>query len=114
MGYAVAITRIIRYNKNMKAQIHPSYFDNARVLCACGNTFTTGSTQEVIHVEICNKCHPFYTGEERFVDTASRIQKFQKKQEVAKSYIPKKVRRAQQKDEGGPKTLREMLLDINT
>jgi|SRR3989338_2227105 len=97
----------------MKAQIHPPYFDNAQVLCACGNKFTTGSTQEIIRVELCNKCHPFYTGEERFVDTASRIQKFQKKQEVAKSYIPKKVRKAQQKDESGPKTLREMLLEVS-
>ena len=68
----------------MKANIHPQYFDSAQVVCACGNRFTIGSTQELIHVELCNKCHPFYTGEQRFVDSASRIQKFQKRQDTAK------------------------------
>jgi len=76
----------------MKANIHPKYFDQAQVICACGNKFTTGSTLEVIHVELCNKCHPFYTGEQRFVDSASRIQKFQDKQNIAKQYLTKKVK----------------------
>ena len=61
----------------MKQAIHPQFFENAQVICQCGNKFTIGSTQEVIHVELCSKCHPFYTGEARFVDSASRIQKFQ-------------------------------------
>lgn len=97
----------------MKAQIHPQYFENAQVICVCGNKFTTGSTQEVIHVELCNNCHPFYTGEQRFVDTASRIQKFQKKQEVAKDHQAKVVvkKEAEKKKSEGPKTLREMLLE---
>src|SRR5260221_191976 len=64
----------------MKANTHPTYFENAQVICVCGNHFTVGSTQETIHVELCNKCHPFYTGEQRFVDRGSLIQKFQQKQ----------------------------------
>lgn len=98
----------------MKANVHPTYFPEAQVMCVCGNRFTVGSTQDVIHVELCNKCHPFYTGEQRFVDTASRIQKFQKKQEAAKTYVSKKVKKIeeQRKRESGPKTLREMLEGI--
>lgn len=95
----------------MKANIHPTYYENAQVICACGNRFTVGSTLEVIHVELCNKCHPFYTGEQRFVDSASRIQKFQKKQQIATTYVSKKKKKEEkqkQKDES-PKTLREML-----
>lgn len=96
----------------MKANIHPQYFDQAQVVCSCGNRFTTGSTQEIIHVELCYKCHPFYTGEQRFVDSASRIQKFQKKQAIAKQYVAKKVEKIQKekKKEEAPKTLREMLM----
>ena len=98
----------------MKANIHPKYFESAQVTCACGNRFTVGSTQESIRVELCYKCHPFYTGEQRFVDTASRIQKFQEKQSVATKYqsrIVKKKEIQKQKDTQ-PKTLREMLQSI--
>ncbi len=97
----------------MKQAIHPQYFDEAQVICVCGNRFNVGSTQEVIHVELCSNCHPFYTGEQRFVDSASRIQKFQKKQEVAKTYVAKKVEKQERsKSDTGPKTLREMLLEL--
>lgn len=98
----------------MKASIHPQYFENAQVICACGNKFTTGSTVELLHVELCSKCHPFYTGEQRFLDTASRIQKFQKKQDVSKEYLSKKVlkKEAERKKQEGPKTLREMLMSV--
>lgn len=97
----------------MKANIHPQYFENATVICVCGNRFITGSTQEVIHVELCSNCHPFYTGEQRFVDSASRIEKFQKKQEVAKVHQAKVVakKEEQKKKDDAPKTLREMLLN---
>ena len=97
----------------MKANIHPQYFQ-AQVVCACGNRFTTGSTVEVIHVELCSKCHPFYTGEQRFIDTASRIQKFQKKQDVSKDYMSKsaKKKEAEKKKLEAPKTLREMLMAV--
>ncbi len=97
----------------MKGNVHPQYFEEATVICVCGNKFTTGSTQEVIHVELCSNCHPFYTGEQRFVDTASRIQKFQKKQEVAKVHLAQKVQKKdkEKKKAETPKTLREMLLN---
>lgn len=96
----------------MKASVHPTYFSQAQVICVCGNKFTTGSTKEVIHVELCNKCHPFYTGEQKFVDSASRIQKFQKRQETAKIHVATRVKKIEEKKkaESGPKTLREMLM----
>ncbi len=98
----------------MKANIHPKYYENAQVTCACGNSFTVGSTQEGIRVELCNKCHPFYTGEQRFVDSASRIQRFEERQNIAKQYLIKKVKKQEQQKEkdAQPKTLREMLTAI--
>ncbi len=98
----------------MKTNIHPQYFAEAQVVCVCGNTFTTGSTQQVIHVELCSKCHPFYTGEQRFVDTASRIQKFQQKQQAAQQFVGKKQKKEQERKDrdSQPKTLREMLSTI--
>ncbi len=63
----------------MKAKIHPEYNNDCVVTCACGNTFTTGSTMKEIRVELCNQCHPFYTGKQKFVDTARRVEKFQEK-----------------------------------
>ncbi|MGD0539732.1 MAG: 50S ribosomal protein L31 [Verrucomicrobiota bacterium] len=62
----------------MKADIHPKYVE-AEVRCACGNTFKTRSTRSVIVVGICNACHPFYTGQQKFVDTAGRVDKFQQR-----------------------------------
>lgn len=98
----------------MKAAIHPKYFDQATVVCACGNTFTIGSTSESLRVELCYKCHPFYTGEQRFVDSASKIQKFQKKQDVAKEFMSRvtKKKEEQKAKDSAPKTLREMLMSI--
>lgn len=63
----------------MKSEIHPQYYTDTKVTCACGNTFVTGSTLKEIRVELCNKCHPFYTGKQKFVDTARRVEKFQEK-----------------------------------
>lgn len=65
----------------MKTDIHPTYYPNAKVKCACGNTFTVGSTKEFIETEICAACHPFYTGSEKYIDTAGRIEKFRARQE---------------------------------
>ncbi|NLC69071.1 MAG: 50S ribosomal protein L31 [Clostridiaceae bacterium] len=62
----------------MKEGIHPKYGE-AVVRCACGETFTTGSTKSELRVEICSKCHPFFTGKQKFVDTAGRVEKFKKK-----------------------------------
>jgi len=60
----------------MKANIHPKYYPNTKVTCACGNTFTVGATVEEVKVEVCNNCHPFYTGQMKFVDTAGRVDAF--------------------------------------
>ncbi len=63
----------------MKEKIHPKYFTDAKVTCSCGNTFTTGSTRQTLRVELCNKCHPFFTGEQKIIDTAGRVERFNKK-----------------------------------
>ncbi|NLN47768.1 MAG: 50S ribosomal protein L31 [Clostridiales bacterium] len=62
----------------MKEGIHPKY-QEATVRCACGETFTTGSVKEEIKVEICSKCHPFFTGKQKFVDTGGRVERFKRK-----------------------------------
>ena len=63
----------------MKKDIHPTYFPDAKVVCACGNTFTVGATVKEINVELCSNCHPFYTGKQKLVDTARRVEKFQER-----------------------------------
>ena len=68
----------------MKEKIHPKWFPEARVHCACGHTFTTGSTMPEIGVEICSACHPLFTGQQKFVDTAGRVDKFRQREEIAK------------------------------
>lgn len=60
----------------MKDNIHPKYYPEAEVRCSCGNHFKTGSTKELIEVEICSKCHPFYTGKEKLIDKAGQVQKY--------------------------------------
>jgi large subunit ribosomal protein L31 len=62
----------------MKKDIHPKYVE-AQVICSCGNTFTIGSTKPVLKVELCSKCHPFFTGEMRIVDTARRVERFKRR-----------------------------------
>lgn len=67
----------------MKKKIHPKYYKNADVTCICGNSFKTGSTVQTIKVEICSKCHPFYTGKSKLVDTENLVKKFEAKQKAA-------------------------------
>ncbi|MDD2430668.1 MAG: 50S ribosomal protein L31 [Firmicutes bacterium] len=62
----------------MKENIHPKYF-TAKVTCACGNTFETGSTKPELRVDICSKCHPFYTGKQKIIDTGGRVERFKRK-----------------------------------
>ncbi len=96
----------------MKAHIHPTYFDDAQVTCACGNTFVTGSTKKTISVEVCYKCHPLYTGEERFLDIKGRVDTFQKKQQLAKQYQAShksKKQKKEIKEEKQIKSLRELM-----
>lgn len=99
----------------MKANIHPKWFEEAQVICSCGNMFTIGSTKQSIHTEICYKCHPFYTGQMKFVDTLGRVEKFQKKMKHAetKSAViaeKRKKKEEEKREERYPKTLREMLM----
>jgi large subunit ribosomal protein L31 len=63
----------------MKPQIHPEYYPDAKVICACGNTFTIGSTKKVLKVDLCSKCHPFFTGEQRVLDTMGRVERFRRR-----------------------------------
>lgn len=65
----------------MKEKIHPKYYPEAQVVCACGNTWNVGSTAPVIHTDVCNACHPFFTGEQRIVDSAGQVERFMKKLE---------------------------------
>ncbi len=67
----------------MKKGIHPKYYDDCQVTCACGNKFVTGSTVSEIKVEICAACHPFYTGQAKYIDTEGRIERFERKRKVA-------------------------------
>jgi large subunit ribosomal protein L31 len=68
----------------MKEKIHPKFYEDAQVVCSCGNTFTTGSTKKSLRVELCSKCHPFFTGERRMMDTAGRVEKFKQRYKLAK------------------------------
>jgi large subunit ribosomal protein L31 len=101
----------------MKAKIHPTYYPEAVVTCACGNTFTIGSTKTKIDVDICAKCHPFFTGEMKFVDTMGRVERFKQKMATAPTgtqTMSKKVRKALKKQQeeaeeaAKPKNLKEM------
>lgn len=97
----------------MKKGTHPKYYPDAQVTCACGHSFETGSTQSEIKVEICSQCHPFFTGQMRYIDTMGRVEKFQKKQAAAKKkqYVKKTDRQKEKaKAEGTqPTTLKEMI-----
>ena len=81
----------------MKEGIHPTYYPEATVLCACGNTWKTGSSQESIRTDVCSACHPFYTGEQRIVDTEGQVDRFYKKLKVHEDYQKEKVARETQK-----------------
>ncbi|MFA4871609.1 MAG: 50S ribosomal protein L31 [Patescibacteria group bacterium] len=85
----------------MKKDIHPKYYPEAKVTCACGNVFTVGSTVESINVEICSACHPFYTGKQKLVDSARRVDKFEKrvakKAEIQGARKGKKIKKEKQK-----------------
>ncbi len=79
----------------MKENIHPTYYTDAKVICACGHTFTVGSTKPELHIEICSNCHPFYTGKQKLVDTAGRVEKFQKRAAKARTSGKKLVSKKQ-------------------
>ncbi len=99
----------------MKANVHPVWFNDAKVTCVCGNSFTTGSTQQQIKVEICSNCHPLYTGQQKFIDTQGQVEKFQKIQSVAQTKIVERAkilenRASKVKPDSGEKlSLRDLL-----
>ncbi len=68
----------------MKEKIHPKFFNDAQVVCSCGNTWTVGSTKKQLKVELCSKCHPFFTGERKMIDTAGRVERFKQRYKLAK------------------------------
>lgn len=88
----------------MKSNIHPQYHQ-ITVKCSCGASFTTGSTKDAMMVDICSRCHPFFTGEQRFVDKVGRVQKFQAKAAAATGKKTKKDRKSAQT---GPTSLSEL------
>ena len=96
----------------MKSDLHPTYYTDTVVTCSCGNKFTTGSTKKEIKVDICGACHPFFTGEMRFVDTMGRVEKFQAKQAHAQEIKQqqKSKKKVEKEEIDRPTTLREMML----
>ena len=98
-------------NACMKANIHPIWYNDAKVTCACGNKFTTGASVPEIRVEVCYNCHPFYTGQMKFLDTAGRVDAFKSKQAGATKHVSKtekrKLKKAKklQEEMGRPDTL---------
>lgn len=87
----------------MKKDIHPEFFENAKISCACGAVYQVGSTSEDLQVELCAKCHPFFTGEQKILDTARRVEKFHarasKKTSAKTGKQVKRTKRAVQKKE---------------
>jgi large subunit ribosomal protein L31 len=87
----------------MKASIHPTYYPEAKVTCACGNTFTVGSTLPSLEVEVCSACHPFYTGQDKVMDKVGRIQKFRERLAKKETLKPKKPKKGETKKTLRPK-----------
>ena len=87
----------------MKKDIHPKYYEDAVIKCACGATFTVGSTEKEVHVDICSMCHPYYTGKEKLLDTAGRVDKFRERMEAAKKYQENKKPKAEAPKQEEPK-----------
>jgi large subunit ribosomal protein L31 len=83
----------------MRDGIHPTWYANAQVLCACGNSFTVGATVPEIHTEVCAACHPFFTGEQRIVDTAGQVERFMKRLETGVGQRQAEVARRERKAE---------------
>ncbi len=81
----------------MKADIHPKYFTNAKINCACGNVIEAGSTVPEIHVELCSNCHPFYTGKKVLLDTEGRVEKFKSKQAAKQKDAQSKRQKAEKR-----------------
>jgi len=81
----------------VKPKIHPTYYPDAVVVCACGNTFTVGSTVKTIRTDVCSACHPFFTGEQRIVDTAGQVDRFMKRLQAAEAYAASRRKKKRRK-----------------
>lgn len=82
----------------MKKDIHPTYYPDAQVVCACGNTWTTGSTKKMIRTEVCSKCHPFFTGQQqRIIDIEGQVDRFYKRLQARQDYVDSKKTRENEK-----------------
>jgi large subunit ribosomal protein L31 len=99
----------------MKTDIHPKWYPEAKVTCVCGNSFTVGSIKESIHVEICSACHPFFTNQMKYVDTAGMVEKYEARKKMADpTLVKRKERKIQRRieedkaDAARPKSLKEM------
>ena len=77
----------------MKASIHPQYFEDLKIVCSCGNIIIAGSTKKTIKTEICSACHPFFTGQQKLIDTAGRVDKFMARMKKAEAIKAKKVKK---------------------
>jgi len=105
----------------MKKNLHPQYNKEAKVVCACGSTFTIGSTITDIRVELCSDCHPFYTGKQRIVDTENLVKKFEAKQKSAniqalkakKEKLSKRQAKVTSIKAGKKLTLKDMLAQLD-
>ena len=101
------ITKPIKIQKpeeNEKPSKHPKYYDKAKVVCSCGNTFEVGATYPEIRVEICSACHPLYTGKNKFIDAAGRVDKFQERVRKAKEIQEKNSKKTKSNEQIKPKT----------
>ena len=95
----------------MKANIHPDWHHDTVVTCSCGNTFITGSMKEAIRVDICYNCHPFFTGEMRFVDVQGRVDKFRAKLKHAQSTQAQSKQKIAKKKAGEAKSYQQILVE---
>lgn len=87
----------------MKKDIHPKYYPEAKIICACGNTIITGSIKPEMKVEVCSACHPFYTGKKRLVDTTGRVDRFKKRMEKSEKMLAEKMEKAKKKSKPAAK-----------
>jgi len=87
----------------MKKDIHPKYYAHAKVTCSCGNTFEVGATVPEIQIEVCSACHPYYTGTQKFIDTAGRVDKFQERVRKAEEFNKAKGKSAKGRSASGGK-----------
>jgi large subunit ribosomal protein L31 len=98
----------------MKKDTHPTYYSDAKIICVCGNTMTIGSTQKELRVELCSKCHPFYTGKQKLVDTARRVEKFAERtaKQTATDRGSKKVKAAKRAVQKAEKKARKQATNV--